>query len=145
MRPEEERRGGPARIIRQRYMESARRLSASLPAETITLHEASAGRLAVKLHGGDVHEMDPGEVRELLSLVPPYFWKLMRIPVLLRYEKPGGGPGRYVVVGGPWQRRLVEIMLRGDYSEEGLREISVSDFQRLVSRFRSIVFVSLSL
>lgn len=142
---EEERgRGSASRIIRQKYLDSARRLRSSLPAEAVSLYEASRGRLRVRLYSGEVHEMDRGEVERLLSEVPPYFWKLVKVPVVLRYEKPGGGPARYVVLGGSWQRRLVEIMLRGDYSEAGVESLSVSEFQRIVSKYPSLVFVSIS-
>ncbi len=132
-------------LIRQKYLDSARKLRSSLPAEAVTLYEASKGRLSVRLQSGELHHMDKSEVERLLNAVPPYFWKLVKIPVVLRYEKPGGkGPARYVVLGGPWQRRLVEIMLRGDFSERGVEALTVSDFQRIAGKYSSLLFVSIS-
>jgi len=36
-------------------------------------------------------------------------------------------------------------MVRGDYSSEGITELSVDEFVKLLREFRSLVFVSLSL
>ncbi len=146
MKPEAgEEKVSAAKIVRQEYLRSTRMLQASLPAESVSLYEASKGRLTVKLHSGEVHVMDEGEVRKLLEVVPPYFWKLVKIPVLLRYEKPGGGPSQYTVMGDSWQRRLVEIMLIGDFSESGLDALTVSDFKKIASKYPSLIFVSISL
>lgn len=146
MKPEAgEEKVSAAKIVRQEYLRSARMLQASLPAETVSLYDASKGRLAVKLHSGELHIMDEGEVKRLLEIVPPYFWKLVKIPLLLRYERPGGGPPQYTVMGDSWQRRLVELMLRGDYSESGIAALTVSDFKKIASKYPSLIFVSISL
>jgi len=78
-------------------------------------------------------------------VVPPYFRPFMRVPILLSYVKEEDGAARYLVMGDRWQRRLAELMVRGDYSSEGVTELSVDEFVKLLREFRSLVFVSLSL
>ncbi len=134
-----------ARIIERRYLESARRLSTMLPREQISLQQLAAGARRIMLINGEVHEISDEEASRLLEVVPPYFWRHMRVPLMLRYVKSSDGGSRYEVQGDVWQRRLVEIMLTGSYSVSGLSEISVSDFKRIVARYPSMVFVSLTL
>ena len=134
-----------ARIIERRYLESARRLSTMIPGEQLSLQQLAAGARRVRLLNGEVHEISDDEASRLLEAVPQYFWRHMRVPIMLRYVKSGDGGSRYEVQGDVWQRRLVEIMLTGSYSVSGLSEISVSDFKKIVARYPSIVFVSLTL
>ncbi|BAN90847.1 DUF61 family protein [Aeropyrum camini] len=132
------------RYIETRYRETAKRLAQNIPRETVTLYEASRGRVRITLYSGETHILDRAEVQSILEIAPPYFWKLARIPIVLRYEKTASGVARYVVQGDSWQKRLVEIIVRGDYSPEGLGELTVSQFQKLVARYRSIFFVTIS-
>ncbi|MCE4604334.1 MAG: DUF61 family protein [Aeropyrum sp.] len=137
-------RKGIRRLVESKYREAASRLSQNLPAEHVSLYEASRGRLGVRLHSGDEHVMEPSEVESLLEITPPYFWKLAKIPIVLRYEKRASGSARYVVQGDSWTRRLVELMVRGEYGPEGVRELSVSEFKKLIARYKTLFFVTLS-
>jgi len=132
------------RSIERKYRDDLRRLSAYWPAEEVPLEELARGRRWVRLHSGDRHVFSDEEVERLLARVPFYFHSLMTVPIRLRYERDSSG-GRYHVLGGPWQRRLVELLVRGDYSFEGLGSIRVSEFMRLSREYRSLVFVSVSL
>ncbi|GBF09488.1 hypothetical protein apy_12130 [Aeropyrum pernix] len=132
------------KYIETRYRETAKRLAQNIPRETVTLYEASRGRLTITLHSGEAHTLDKEEVEKILEAAPPYFWKLARIPIVLRYEKTPSGVARYVVQGDSWQRRLVEVIVRGDYTPQGLHELTVSQFQRIAARYRSIFFVTIS-
>jgi len=134
-----------ASILKRKYLESTRKLRSAQPVEYVSLYEAYKGKLEVKLAGGDTHRFDEHEVKSLLEVVPPYFWKLVKLPLLLRYERPREGPARYVVVGDVWQHRLAELMLRGDYSVDGVSEMSVTEFKKLVARYSSLIFVSIHL
>ncbi|MGC9209938.1 MAG: DUF61 family protein [Acidilobus sp.] len=129
--------------VKARWRDEVRRLQARWPAEQVSLDELPS-RASVRLLDGTVHEMDPDEVRRLLSIVPPYFRPFMKVPLLVGYVKHEDGTARYVVMGDRWQRRLAELMVRGDYSADGLSELSVDDFVRVLKEFRSLVFVSLS-
>jgi len=134
-----------AKLIERRYLEAARRLSALLPREQVSLQDLAGGVRRVPLVGGDFHEVSDEEVERLLSVVPPYFWRHMKVPLILRYVKRSDGSGRYEVQGDAWQRRLAELMLTGSYTVSGVSEVSVSEFKRLVARYPSLVFVSLTL
>ncbi len=128
--------------LEKRYKEELRRLSQYWPAESITLEEAGRGRLRIRLQNGLTHAFSQEEVDRLLSLVPEFLWGSVRIPLLLRYEVIGSA-SRYRVLGGRWQMRLAEIMVRGSYSYEGLEELRVSEFQQVLRRYKSLVFVGL--
>ena len=135
--------GRRSRALEKRYREEIRRLSQYWPAESVTLEEASRGRLRIRLQNGLTHDFSREEVERLLGLVPEFLWESMRIPLLLRYEVVGS-VAYYRVLGDRWQRRLAEIMLRGSYSYDGLDRLRVSDFQRVLRRYRSLLFVGLS-
>ncbi|MGC9071759.1 MAG: DUF61 family protein [Acidilobus sp.] len=129
--------------VRARWREEVRRIQSHWPAEQLTLEELKS-RASISLIDGTVHEMDPEEVARLLKIVPPYFRQFMKVPLLVGYVKEEDGTSRYVVMGDRWQRRLAELMVRGDYSADGIVELSVDDFVRLLMEFRSLVFISLS-
>ncbi len=130
--------------VRHRYAEEARRLQAHWPAEQVTLEELRSRR-QVKLMDGTYHEMDSEEAEALMSQVPSFFWPFMRVPMLFSYVRTETGISRYMVLGDRWQRRLVEILVTGNYSAEGLTGLNVEQFLRLLRRYRSLIFVSLTL
>ncbi len=130
------------RIVEKKYREDLRRLHSQWPREQVSLEEAHAGKTVVPLIGGGLHKFDPRELEDLFSLVPPYLWHLVKIPVLLRYERIGN-KRYYRVLGGVWQKRLVELMLDGDYSYEGIELLTITRFKALLTRYKSILFVTL--
>ncbi|MCE4601355.1 MAG: DUF61 family protein [Desulfurococcales archaeon] len=132
------------KYVERKYREELRRLSSYWPAEYLTLRELRDGKRLVKLQTGETHALAEDEVERLLEAVPFYFHDLVRIPITLRYEKVGG-VARYRVLGDRWQRRLVEILLTGNYSYRGLEELSVEEFIRLLRMYKSLVFVSVTL
>jgi uncharacterized protein (UPF0216 family) len=134
---------GPARHITKVYTEEVRRLQASWPSKQARLRELRNTDHII-LNDGTSHEFDEDEVSRLLSQVPEYFWDFMTVPLLLYYVRTESGVAKYVVVGDRWQRRLAEIMLRGDYTAEGIGELSVDEFLIIIGKYRSLVFVSLS-
>jgi len=131
------------RAVEKRYQEDLRRLRAYWPAEQVSLADLARGRRSVRLHSGDTHAFSDDEVERLLARVPVYFHENMTVPLLLRYSRRGG-QARYLVIGGPWQRRLAEILLRGTYSFEGVAELRVSEFMELARRYKSLIFVGLT-
>ncbi|MEN2999559.1 MAG: DUF61 family protein [Acidilobaceae archaeon] len=129
--------------LQRKFREEARRLSALLPAESLTLLELSKGRRYVRLNSGDLHELREEEVGRLLSSVPLYLWLNVRVPLLLRYRREEDGRSLYLVEGDIWQRRLAEIMISGKFSAEGRRELSLDEFRQIIARYSSLVFVAL--
>jgi uncharacterized protein (UPF0216 family) len=132
------------KAVERKYVEDSRKLSLYWPAETITIYDLSLGRKSIKLHSGDLHEFDEGEVGKLLEITPKYYWKLMRIPLMLRYYKEEDGTVKLSVEGGVWQARLAELLLTGEVSSEGLKNLSLNQFSKLVSRYKTLVFVTLA-
>ncbi len=135
---------GAKKLVEKRYREELRRLQAYWPAEHLTLTQLAEGRRSIRLHNGETHVFSEEEVQLLLSRVPGYFHDHMTVPILLRYTRSPQG-SRYIVLGGRWQRRLVEILLRGDYSFDGVGELKVSEFIELARKYRSLIFVGLTL
>lgn len=132
------------KAVERKYVEDSRKLSLYWPAETITIYDLSLGRKFIRLHSGDLHEFDEGEVGRLLEITPKYYWKLMRIPLMLRYYKEEDGTVKLSVEGGVWQARLAELLLTGEVSSEGLKNLSLDQFSKLVSRYKTLVFVTLA-
>ena len=133
------------RKIEDRFKDDIKRLSLLWPSEQVYIDEVARGRTKVQLHSGDYHEFDSNEVSRLLSSVPKYFWKIMKVPIVLRYEKQESGYSRCIVEGDVWQRRLVELLVTGSVSSEGLREVSLSQFRYLLSNYGSMVFVRVTI
>lgn len=137
-------KGLEKRVI-AKYRRDAARLSTLLPESTLTIEDLSRGIREVKLYSGDTHVIDDEEARRLVEKVPPYFWQLMRVPIVFKYVRYQDGTRRYIVMGDSWQRRLVEILLTGDYSSDGLAELEIDEFATLLSRYKTIIFVTVSL
>ncbi len=135
---------GLAEKVKSRWKDDISKLRNRWPAEQLTLDEL-INRTYVKLTDGTVHDMDPYEVRRLISIVPPYFRPFMRVPLLVSYVRNQDGTSRYLVMGDRWQRRLAELMVREEYSADGIGELSVDEFVYLLKGFRSLVFVSLGI
>jgi len=133
------------RRIEERFKNDIKRLSLLWPSEHLYIDEVANGRTSVRLHSGDWHEFDPDDVTRLLSRVPRYFWKIMKVPIVLRYEKHENGYTRCLVEGDVWQRRLVELLVKGEVSSEGLEEVSIHQFRLLLGSYGSLVFVRVTM
>jgi len=134
----------PAKHVVNIYREEVRKLQASWPTRQLSLRELK-GTPFIELTDGTLHEFNQEEVDRLLSQVPEYFWDFMAIPLLLYYMRTESGFAKYTVVGNRWQMRLAEIMLRGDYSANGVSELGIDEFLEIIRKYRSLVFVSLHL
>ena len=134
----------PTRAFERKYRDELRRLSLYWPSESVSLEEALAGRLEIRLHSGALYRFSREEVEKLAELAPSYIHSKLMLPLLLRYQLVGA-VSFYIVLGDRWQRRLAELMLHGRYSYEGLDRLRVSEFQRIIARYPSLVFVSLSI
>ncbi|MCE4612826.1 MAG: DUF61 family protein [Desulfurococcales archaeon] len=131
--------------IEDKFRDDIKRLSLLWPSENVYIEEIAQGKTKIQLHSGDYHEFDSVEVSRLLSSVPKYFWKIMKLPIVLRYEKHESGYSRCVVEGDVWQRRLVELLITGSVSSEGIKEVSLSQLRFLLSNYGSMVFVRVTI
>ena len=114
------------------------------PKESVNLIEISDGKTSVLLANNEYHEFDKEEIKTVLDTVPQYFWKFIKLPILLRYNKDSEGRSWYDVLGDVWQKRLVEILITGQYSYDGIQELDVEMFLKILKKFKSLIFVSVS-
>lgn len=131
------------KLVESKYREELRKLSSYWPAEYLTLSQLSRGQNKILLQTGGTHTLAREEVEELTAIVPSYFHQLMKVPITLRYERIGGVT-QYRVLGDRWQRRLVELMLTGRYSYNGKEVLSVNEFIALLKKYKTLVFVSVT-
>ncbi|WP_048816669.1 DUF61 family protein [Caldisphaera lagunensis] len=112
------------------------------PKETLNLIEVYNGKTSVLLESNEYHEFDKEEIKTVLEIVPQYFWKFIKLPILLRYNKDSEGRSWYNVLGDTWQKRFVEILITGQYSFDGIEELDVEMFLKILKKFKSLIFVS---
>ncbi len=136
--------GNGIKNVKKKYMDSMKTLRLYWPKGYITIEDLSKGVMSIQLHSGEDHFFDEEEVRRLLSLVPSYFWKFMKIPIMLRYSRDNDGRAYYMVVGDVWQKRLVELLLSGDYGFNGISELTTEDFISMLRNFKSLIFVTVT-
>ena len=129
--------------ILSKYRSDIATLAGYMPSKQITLAELNSGVRRITLASGLEHEIDDSEASRLLSEVPYYFWDLMKIPIIFYYIRWNDGSVSYRVQGDVWQRRLVEILLTGDYSSTGISEITSEEFRKLLKSYKSLIFVSI--
>lgn len=134
------------KILEKKYRSDLSRLQAYWPVELVTLEDILEGRVSgIRLAGGDLHEFDLKQVEYMASRIPPYLWGLIKVPLLFRYERDRDGRSWYIVLGGSWERRAVELLLTGKLTSDGRERLGVTEFKELLSRYQSLIFVSLGM
>lgn len=129
--------------IYDRLVYEARSLSGFLPAERRTMQELmEADRPYVPLRNGGVHTIDKAELHEACRVIPWYFRRLIKLPIVLRKEEGGDW---YVVEGDLWDRRALELLLKGKLSSEGISTLSKDEVIVLMKKYRSLLMVTISL
>lgn len=134
------------RLVTSKYRSEVSRLQSYWPASFITLEEAiSLDKPGVPLLNGYFHEFDPDHVREMASEIPRILWPLVNLPILLHYEKDPSGRSFFRVSGDSWQRRAVGLLLTGDLTADGKDALEASEALQLLTKYRSLIFVTLKL
>ena len=134
------------RIVASAYRREVSKLQSYMPASYVSLREAlSSPRPGVPLNDGTFHEFDPEHLRLASEAIPRILWSLVNLPIVLYYEKDADGRRRFLVAGDAWQRRAVEMLLTGRLAADGRSELDSEEAYRLLSRYRSLFFVSLRL
>jgi|ECHhosMinimDraft_1075155.scaffolds.fasta_scaffold01148_4 uncharacterized protein (UPF0216 family) len=114
-----------------------KQISFSLPAETVTILEASRGKRKVRLIDGSYHEMKEEEVNKLCEIVPKYYLDLIRIPIIISKEEDN----KYSVEGcDMWQRKLIEIIFNGKKDK-----LTQTEVETIITLFGTIIFINLSI
>ena len=129
-----------------KYRRDLSRLTTNLPATLYTLTELLAmdEPVEIPLKDGGNHSIDPGDLQRLADDLPWYMHKLVRLPFILVYTSVGDGRV-YKVQGGAWEKRAIEQLLHGTFTVEGVSEVEPADVRRLLRRYKTLVFVSLSI
>ncbi|MEM4681451.1 MAG: DUF61 family protein, partial [Acidilobaceae archaeon] len=83
------------------------------------------------------------EIRNVLSKVPPYVWDLVKLPIILRYKRFEDGTYEIKVEGDVWQKRLVELLLKGQMTSKGMEKLDYESFRALLSEYRTLIFIGL--
>ncbi|MEM4507902.1 MAG: DUF61 family protein [Acidilobaceae archaeon] len=130
-------------FLDKKYEEILKRIAKLWPAESVTLKEVSKGRRFLRLQSGDVHEFEEKEIRNVLSKVPPYVWDLVKLPIILRYKRFEDGTYEIKVEGDVWQKRLVELLLKGQMTSKGMEKLDYESFRALLSEYRTLIFIGL--
>jgi uncharacterized protein (UPF0216 family) len=132
------------KTIQKKILENISESQKLWPKEQINLNEVFNGKTNILLASNELHEFDNEEIKEVLQIVPQYFWKFIKLPLLFRYNKDSEGRSWYNVLGDLWQRRFVEILLTGQYSLDGIEELDVEMFLKILKKYKSLIFVSIA-
>jgi uncharacterized protein (UPF0216 family) len=132
------------KTIEKKFLDEIKNLRSLWPKEQISLEELNKGKKSILLFSDDYHIFDENETNNIIQLIPPYFWKFMKVPILLKYNRDDEGRSWYNVMGDTWQKRFVEILLRGNYTIYGIEEINPEEFIKLIKKYKSLIFVSIN-
>ncbi len=128
-----------------KYYSDVSRLRQSLAAERPTMRELLArDPPTIRLQDGTLHEVDREQLEALAGIIPRYLWSLVRLPFTVQLVRYEDGTRVYAVTGDVWQRRAVELIVRGRMSPDGLERLEPEEFRRLLRAAGSMVFTMLT-
>lgn len=129
-----------------KYYKDINRLHYSQAAEKPTLKELLArDPPVIELQDGTMHEVDRAQLERLSRIIPRYLWSLVRLPFTIQLTRYEDGTRVYAVAGDVWQRRAVELIVRGRMSPDGIERLEPEEFRLLLRIAGSMVFTSLNL
>ena len=136
--------GGSEFIIRK-YHREILSLNTSLPAKRRSLKDILETRdYFVTLKNGTRHRFDPVEIEKLSDRVPWYLYPRTMLPIIIEYVDQGGKKV-FRVAGDRWDRRIVEVLLRGEFSVEGVSVLEYGEVSRLLSLYKSLLTIIISM
>ncbi|BES80760.1 DUF61 family protein [Pyrodictium abyssi] len=98
----------------------------------------------IRLVSGQYHVFDKSEIELLSSVLPWYMHNLVKLPFFFMYMRVGH-VGRYKLVGPDrWAARALGYILEEDITKEKW-ELSGSEMRQLLSSFKTLIIVSLSI
>lgn len=134
------------RLVTSKYRREVSKLQSYWPASFITLEEAmSSNKPGIPLLDGTFHEFDPEHIKGMAREIPKILWPLINLPILLHYERDSTGRTLFRVAGDSWQRRAVALLLTGELTADGKSVLEASEALELLSKYRSLFFVTLKL
>jgi uncharacterized protein (UPF0216 family) len=129
-------------LYRRLYMEK-KAFEVYRPAEYRRLVDLlECDRPGVMLLSGQYHEFRKEELVRLSDDIPWFLRSFTRLPFFFIYRRISG-IGVYRLAGPDrWAARVLHQLLHGDFSGE-IWELSSSDMRRLLSRYKSLIIISL--
>jgi uncharacterized protein (UPF0216 family) len=132
--------------IMARYYRDINRLRYTQAAERPTLKELLArDPPIIELQDGSMHDVDRDQLERLSRIIPRYLWGLVRLPFTIQLTRYEDGTRVYAVSGDVWQKRAVELIVRGRMSPDGAERLEPEEFRQLLRVAGSMVFTSLNL
>lgn len=129
-----------------KYYKDINRLRYTQAAERPTLRDLLArDPPIIELQDGTMHEVDRAQLERLSKIIPRYLWGLVRLPFTIQLTRYEDGTRVYVVAGDSWQRRAVELIVKGRMSPDGVERLEPEEFRLLLGVAGSMVFTSLNL
>jgi len=115
------------------------------PAEYKSLAQlVSEENPGIRLVSGQYHVFDKSEIELLSSVLPWYMRNLVKLPFFFVYMRIGH-MGYYKLAGPDrWAARALGYILEEDIAKEKW-ELSGSEMRRLLSPFKTLIIVSLSI
>ncbi|ABM79910.1 DUF61 family protein [Hyperthermus butylicus] len=99
---------------------------------------------SVELISGSRHYFDKRELLELSNSLPWYLRGFTKLPWIFTYARQGFVGIYKLINSDPWSGRIIAYLIRGDYSKPML-EVREVEFQRLLSRFKTLIIVTLQI
>ncbi|MCE4614135.1 MAG: DUF61 family protein [Desulfurococcales archaeon] len=98
----------------------------------------------IELKDGTIHKLDKNEVIYAAENIPWYLHPRTLIPIVIEYAAVGD-KRVFRVMGDKWDRRIVEVLLKGEFGVEGERILEYNEVAKLISLYKSLFTIILSL
>ena len=136
---------GGSNFVVRKYQRDIVSLFNAIPRERKSLkHVIDAQDYAVELRDGTIHRLDKNEVMLAAQKIPWYLHPRTRIPIIIEYSSMGD-KRVFRVTGDKWDRRIVEVLLEGEFGLDGKRVLEYNEVARLISLYKSLFAIILSL
>jgi len=136
--------GGSNFIIRK-YQKDIVSLFNSTPRDRKSLkHILEKQDYTIELKDGTIHKLDKNEVSLAAQKIPWYLHPRTRVPIVIEYVSVGDRR-IFRVLGDKWDRRIVEVLLKGEFGLDGKRVLEYIEVARLISLYKSLFTIILSL
>jgi uncharacterized protein (UPF0216 family) len=136
--------GGSNFIIRK-YQKDVISLFNTTPKERKSLkHIIEEHDYIVHLKDGSIHRLDRDEITQAAERIPWYLHPRALIPIIIEYTTIGD-KRVFRVTGDKWDRRIVEVLLRGEFGVDGKSILEYREVAKLISLYKSLFTIILSL
>jgi uncharacterized protein (UPF0216 family) len=136
---------GGSNFIIKKYQRDIVTFNTSLPAKRRSLKEILETRdYFIRLKNGTRHRLDPIEIDDLSNKIPWYLYPKTMLPIIIEYVDQGGKKV-FKVSGDKWDRRIVEVLLKGEFSVDGVNVLEYSEVSRLLSLYKSLLTIIISM